>query len=656
MATSDINLADRSGSLVESHKGYDVRIIFFYFLLAALMLTLVAGLAYQQLSKLGEHKSAERQQNLRRVLVPGPRGNIYDRDGRILVTNQPRFSVVLFLDELKTELRREHIRIHKNYVASATAKSDVPSPGQLEQIARVSVAQRYLDQVNAILHRDNKIDPRELARHFQRRLLLPFPLVTDLSAADYARLIEELPVQSPVQVYSSSTRFYPYHAAAAHTLGYVRFDEEVEAEDFPGEGLRTFRAKGAIGKDGLEAQFDSVLQGTPGGSIFRVDPSGFRINPPLEQRTPKQGRNLTTSLDIDLQVAAEDALGDQTGAAVAIDIATGEVLVMASKPGYDLNEFSPRASQATVTAITEAGAWQNLALDAVWPPGSTFKILVSIAGLRSGRLSIDDDSVDCKGVVRIGNRAFGCDNGLEQHGRLNLSEAIAHSCDIYFYLHGIDIGPDIIANEARRFHLDRPTGIELPGETKAMIIPDPAWEKRYRDGVWTKGDTAITSIGQGAIRVTPLQMACFAASVARGDTFTAPTLLHDPARPTQHNEPIGLTPQQRAAIVIGMQGVVTHGTASQTFKLDAMRVPGVQLAGKTGTAQAPGHLNIAWFICFAPADHPQIAVATAIRSDTPGENYAGGRYAAPVVSAILRKYFEKQQRPAAPSISPIKLK
>jgi len=271
---------------------------------------------------------------------------------------------------------------------------------------------------------------------------------------------------------------------------------------------------------------------------------------------------------------------------------------------------------------------------------------VTIAGLRHGTLSPSDTSVECDGYVRIGNRNFSCDNGLGHHGSLDLREAIAQSCDIYFYEHGLRIGAQAIADEARRFRLDQPTGIDLPGEPRHMIIPDPAWKKRVRHEGWTDGDTANMAIGQGDVQVTPLQMACYAASLARDETVTQPTLLHDPDRPDIHSDPIGLTPSQRAVLLDGMEGCTTRGTA-KILALPDLAIPGVRIAGKTGTAQYGEHLNVAWFICFAPLDRPEIAVAVAIRSDRPGENYAGGIYGAQVANAVLKAYFARKGRPAA---------
>lgn len=656
MSTS-LNPFDRAGGLVKSYKGYDPRVVFFYFIIVGLLLVLTAGLAYQQLLRIDTHEKREKFQNQRRVVVPGPRGNIYARDGQtLLVGNRPRFSVVLYLDELKAELRREHIRIHDNFLRSAP--KEVPTYSQLEQIARVSVAQRYLDQVNKILGRESQVDVKALREHFTRQLLLPYTLLDNLEPDEYARLLERLPVQSPVQVYTSSRRYYPFGSAAAHTLGYVRADENIEAEDLPGEDLKTFKMKGTIGKDGLEKAFDSQLQGEAGGTVFRVDPAGFRVDPPLAMVRPMQGKNLITSLDIDLQLAAEEAIGEQTGAAVALDINTGEVLALASKPDYDLNKFSPSASKETVEQMNQAGAWNNLALNGVWSPGSTFKILVSIAGLRAGVLDPADTTVECNGVIYLGRTRKTCDNGLAHHGNLDLAGAIADSCDIYFYRHGIEMGPNLIAAEARRFHLDQPTGIELPGEKRRMLIPSPAWLKEKRDEPWTDGHTANMAIGQGDVDVTPLQMACFAASFARGETTTVPNLLHDPQRARQRTEPIGLTSEQRATIISGMEGVLQHGTAARFFAQKGNVIPGVRIAGKTGTAQKAvyedgkfrGNINIAWFICFAPADKPEIAVAAAVQGDTVGEQYAGGIYGASVANAVLKKYFEKKNRPAATTL------
>ncbi len=659
MAADDVNLAERPGSLVESHRTYDTRLIFFYFVVAALLLVLAGGLAYQQIVKTTVHGDAEKFQNQRRILIPGPRGNIYARDGvTILVGNRPRFAVMIHLDELKLELRREHIRIHNNYLA-AGEKKDVPSYSQLEQLARVSLVQRYLDQLNVILGRDDQADPKKVGAHFQQNLLLPFPLLTDLSPEEFAKLVERLPVRSPLEPTTTIVRDYPFGSAAAHTLGIVGSTDDIESEDLPGEGLRTFKLKGSVGQDGLEKTFDSLLQGEAGGIIYRVDPTGYKVNPPLEKRLPVQGKNLVTSIDIDLQLAAEEAIGDQIGAAVAVDVATGEVLAIASKPDYDLSKFR---APGTIADIEARHAWTNLALNGFYPPGSTFKIVTAIAGMRRGVLPLDQPIVDCEGYLKVGNRLFPCENGLVHHGEILLRNAIAQSCEIFFYKAGELTTIESLAAEAKRFHLDQRTGIELPGEGGRMIVPDPEWKLKAVKEKWFPGDTALTATGQGFVLVTPLQMACFAASVARGEVWTQPTLVHQEGRPAQHTEPIGLTPAQRAALIDGMVGCTTTGTAKTLTSIEGYRIAGVHIAGKTGTPQKDvfrdgkaSKINYAWFICFAPAENPEIAVAIAIEGDTPGETFGGGEHAAPIADAVLKKYFEKKNRAASPAASPFKV-
>jgi penicillin-binding protein 2 len=515
------------------------------------------------------------------------------------------------------------------------------------------VVQRYLDQVNAILGRFEKVKADELHKHFDRELLLPFSLIDDLEPAEYARLLERLPVNSPAQVYTLSSRHYPYGSAASHTLGYVGANENVQLEDFPGEDLRTFKMKGTIGREGVEKKFDAVLQGEAGGAIFRVDPAGNRINPPIQQVFPKQGKRLQLSLDIDLQIATEAKMAENgmAGAAVALDVATGEVLVLASKPDYDLSAFVPRLSNATAADITARGAWYKRAIQGAYPPGSSFKILTTIAGFRSGHLS-PASATNCPGVFYLGGgRAkFDCHDGIA-HGDIGLPRAIEKSCNVFFYKYGYEMGADAMAIEARRFHLDRPTDIDLLDETRRMVIPDEDWKRKTLHQPWVGGDTVQMAIGQSAIVVTPLQMACFAASVARDEVWTQPTILHDPNRPRQHHESIGLTPAQRETLIRAMEQVTLTGTARILTEGKLLpKIPGLRIGAKTGTAQKQsekGIINFAWFIGFAPVENPQIAIAVAIEGDTPGEETGGGLYAAPVAHALFKTWFEKKNRPAS---------
>lgn len=627
--------------LIETHRARNPRLFLFHGLFAAALALLIGGVAYRQIFTTLRYSERERQQNLRRVIVPGPRGNIYDRDGKVLVGNRLRFSVVLNLADLRREFRAEYQVVKANY--SKLDAAERPDTEQMARIARASVAQRYLDQINFILNRRESVRSADLKRHIDRTLLLPFVLLDDLSPEEYARLIERLPVNSPLQVYTSSTRDYPYGSAAAHVLGYSGVNTDPEAEDFPGEGLTTFKMKGSTGRSGLEKIFDAQLQGESGGTIYLVDPAGYKVpGRPVEQRLPVQGKNLVTSLDIELQLAAEEAMKERIGAVAALDVRTGEVLVLISKPDYDLNAFVPRLSHEAAKAISESGGWFNRAIQGAYPPGSTFKIITAIAGLRSGAIQLGESKSLCPGYYMVGNRRFPCWNH-SGHGERDITGAIKDSCNVFFYKYGLETGPELIAAEAKRFGYNHPTGIELPAEYTNSRVADPAWKLAHMKERWFPGDTANIAIGQGDTLITPLQAACFVASLARGETGTKPTLLHDPNRRAQHSAPIGLAPEQYRAVIEGMNLSYRLGTGRLA------RVNGLDGAAKTGTAQKPP-IEIAWTIAFAPLVDPQIAIAVVLEG-AEDVSFGGGANAAPVAQAILAAWKEKRERPPQPEVN-----
>lgn len=631
------------GRLVQTHKGRNPRLQFFYVPLFLLLSILASGIFYQQVVRSDLASEKEKVQSQRRILVPGPRGNVYDRNGQLLVGNRPRFAAVLYLDELRPEYFREYISIRDAYREAEDA--DIPTVLQLSEIARYTVVERYLAKIDRALDRKTELKAKKLRDHFSAQRLLPYTLIDDLQPEEYAKLLEQLPVNSPLQVYTTSTRFYPHGKSAAHALGYVAANRDIDIDEaFPGADLMTFKMVGAEGRNGLEAQFDQKLQGEAGGTIYRVDPGGYRVES-LERRLPVQGENLITSLDIDLQLAAEERMREleMAGAAVALDVQTGEVLVMASLPDYDLNDFSPHLSHSTAADINERGAWLNRAVQGLYPPGSAFKVLVAAAGMHQGVIASDSET-RCNGHYRVGNRLFPCHDG-HAHGEIQLETAISKSCNIFFYEHGLEIGADALAMEARRFGFGTRTNIDIPYENNGSLVADPAWKKANRGSSWTPGDTANMSIGQGFLIVTPLQMAAFTASVARGQTTTTPHMTHDPSRPRQNTEPIGLTPRDYEALLAGMEECTISGTSRTSFTtVRNMRIPGLRVAGKTGTAQKrtpKGTINFAWFICFAPVERPRIAIAVMIEGDTPGEETGGGTFAAPIARDILAKWVEK---------------
>jgi penicillin-binding protein 2 len=620
--------------LLESHKNYNPRLRLFYGVVVVLILVLLGGLTYRQLIIGTLYSDREELQNLRRILVPGPRGNIFDRNGELLVGNRPRFAAVVYLAELRQEFRQEFRDLRRPYI-----EQDIPTTGiPLPSMARAAVVQRYLDQINELLGRDEQVDSRLLERHLRQQLILPFFLVNDLSPEEYARLLEQVPIGSPIQVYSSSVRHYPHGSAAAHVLGYVGSTLEIPEEGVPGERLMTFNIRGSIGRDGLERSMDDRIQGQTGGEIWVVDPDGFQFKR-IERKRSVQGEDVVSSLDIRLQKRMEDLLGSYTATAVALDPRNGEVLALATSPGYDLNDFTPSLPGTVVTEITETQAWTNRALQGLYPPGSTFKMITAMAALRSGVVDARTTSF-CRGSHQVSGRTFHCHNRAG-HGEVDLVRALSVSCNVYFYEHGVSAGIESIAAEARRFGLHEQTGIELPFEARAMLVGTPEWKRRVHGTAWFPGDTANVSIGQGDVRSTPLQMAVMTAALATRRESVRPTILLNGNRNRTHGfRPLEIEDAHYELIIRGMIDAVESGTAR------SVRLPGVSIAGKTGTAQVPtreGRLNMAWFVGFAPVENPEIAIAVLVEGTDPNDNFAGGSTAGPIAREVFREYFSNRE-------------
>ena len=635
----------------EAHTADDPRIFFFLKISTAACLALIIGLAWSQLIDVNEYQKIEKRQTVRRILMPGPRGDIYDRNGNLLVGNRPHYSAVTYLDDLRPEFRKEYSkiiqaerkRIAEEYENTPLTQrpQKVPTPNYTECAwnARMNVVNHYLAQINAVTGRNDSITKTKLIRHFNEQLLLPLPLVEDLSPDQYARLVEQIPVDSPIQIYTSTARYYPYGELAAHLLGYVQ-NTFPDSSEIPDDGVKTFMFKTKLGKTGLERSFNDLLTGTTGMELWRVDPLGFQ-DTRLEMIPPKQGSPLVISVDIDLQLAAEIALGERTGTAVALDVRSGEVLSIVSHPTYNLNDLSPFIPRAVFDEINERGAWLNRSLQLSYPPGSTFKLISSIAGLRNG--TIDKTTVhDCRGVFSLGRRVFRCHSSYG-HGETDLPTAIEKSCNIFYYNEGVEMGIDILSAEAQRFGLDQKTGIEVPFETQRLVVPTKAWKKETGLGNWVPGDTANTAIGQGFLLQTPLQMATLIASIARNETRTRPTiraLTYGEALQVDHGgEPIGLTPEQKDLLWSGMERVVGPNGTGRLVQIDDFKI-----AGKTGTADFRAHgkeVNLAWFIGFAPVENPQIAVAVMVEGTEESQTYQGGSTAGPVAKDIFLKFIEK---------------
>ncbi len=618
------------------HARLNRRLYVLYGVIAIAVLTLLGSLGYRQLILVDDYKLAAERQNYRRILTPGPRGNIYDREGRLLVGNRPVFTAVVYLNELRREFRQEYFSM----VRDLRSANEMMDREALNIRARAAVVQRYLNEINRILDRDEEVNANRIERHFAQSLLLPFPLVTDMTPREYAKLIERIPIDSPVQVMSDSARYYPYEAAAAHILGYVSPTQEFEVEETLGDRLLTFRQNAAVGRDGLERQFDDHLQGSVGLEIWSVDPGGFQYER-VSHELPVRGNDIEISLDIDMQIIAEGAMGTNTGSVVAMDIQTGEILVSASKPNFNLNQLSPRLTTEVFNTIGEEGGWLNRSIQGLYPPGSTFKLITALAAIRAGH--VDEGTViSCPGYHMVGRRTFRCHNHAG-HGDESLVEAIRDSCNVYFYDRGIQTGIRGIADEARRFGLGEPTGIELPNETRRMLIPDPDWKaRRFYGESWFDGDTANVSIGQGDLLVTPLGITSFVASLVRKETRTQATLMrHRGDIPPEHGgEPIGIDSAMLDQVIEGMLQAGRTGTARLASS------PHMRVGGKTGTSQVRKDgrpTTLAWFVGFAPASDPKIAVTVLIEGVPDDDiSYGGGSTAAPIARKVFEAYFEKQ--------------
>ncbi|MEM9157445.1 MAG: penicillin-binding protein 2 [Verrucomicrobiota bacterium] len=625
---------------------YQSRVLIFYVAIILMMSVLLGGLAYRQLFTSAEFKEAGKIQNHRRILTPGPRGNIYDRQGRVLVSNQAKFSAVIFLKD-KT-VREEFEKKRRILFRDFQNENDILTSRDRDRLtiqARAQVIQTYLNDVNRVLGREESVDAKTLSRHFYIDPLLPYPIIDDLNREEFAILLESLPIQSPVQVYASSSRFYPYEAAAAHTLGFVSNAMLEDEVDLPGEDLKTFASKGTFGRDGVEKQYDEYLQGKTGTEIWLVDPSGFQVK--REQRVhPEKGKDVYLSLDIDLQLAAEEKYREleiEKGALIALDVETLEVLAMVSLPAYNLNDTTPRFKSEVVKWINENEAWPNRAFQGIYPPGSPYKLVTTIAGLQHGVITKDTE-YECSGYHKVGDRLFPCHN-RNGHGDVNVKNAIRVSCNVFYYNVGLEIGVDRLSATAMHLGLHKESGIDLPNETSRMLVPTKAWKKENRGYGWTPGDTANMSIGQGFNISTPIQLALLTASIARNEVVSNPSILKltpDQVAERPRGPDLGLNDEQYNILIDGMKRAVAIGTGKNS------QVEGVAIAGKTGTAQfrkrvdgKTGTLEMAWFVAFGPVENPKVAIAVLSEGTVIDKPYGGSIYAAPIAQAVLQTYFDK---------------
>ncbi|MGF1519469.1 MAG: penicillin-binding protein 2 [Nodosilinea sp.] len=449
--------------------------------------------------------------------------------------------------------------------------------------------------------------------------------ISPAQATALAEYTNDLP---GVRLEAEAVRNYPNGDLAAHVIGYTG---ELTDQQLAARREQGYRMGDVVGQMGAESAFESTLHGAWGGQQVEVDSAG-RIISILGEKPAITGQDIQLTIDIDLQRAAEAALGNRHGAIVAIDPRNGAVLAMASWPTYDPNIFTTRITEAQWAQLQGANhPFLNRSLQA-FPPASTFKVVTTAAGIESGQYS-PNTVLSTSGYIQVGGIRFGEWNGAG-FGPLGFTGALSQSANTFFYQVGMRIGGPTLIEMTRRFGFGRKTGIELAAEESTGLVPDDVWKRETLDIPWVPGDTINMSIGQGFMRATPLQVANMFAVVANDGYRVTPHLLKDNETHRNWKESIELSDTTLDVLRRGLRQAVASGTAR------ALNVPHLPpVAGKTGTAEAPPGPSHAWFGGYAPLDNPEIVVVAFAENSGGG----GGSTAAPMAVKVLEAYFGYEQ-------------
>jgi penicillin-binding protein 2 len=543
-------------------------------------------LAYLQLNQGTKNRQIAENNRVRTVAKPPVRGNIYDRKGRLLAGN--KLSHSLFIWPLATK--------RENWLKNRRQIAEILQLNEEEIQAKVA---------NVLVNSTNRV---RIAR--------------DLTEAQITRLQEYGADTDGIDVDIESVRHYPGGQLAAHVLGYTGEMNDRELTQRRSQG---YRLGDVTGKMGLESTLESQLRGEWGGTQIEVDGSG-RLQQFLGQKVSKPGRDVTITLDLELQKVAEEAIGQNKAAIVAMDPRTGEILVMASRPAFDPNSLSGRISPDIWKKLQgQDHPFVNRALRP-FPPASTFKIVTTTAGLESGKFK-PDTILQTYASIRVGGFTF-ADWNHAGFGPQGFPGALKWSSDTFFYQVGQRVGGPTLIEWTRKYGYGKKTGIELPEESKGLVADD-TWKQLNYKMPWTIGDTINMSIGQGFLQTTPLQVAGMFAVPANGGFHVQPHLVKDPTR-KEWRESMNLKPSTIATLRKGLREVVDGGTGA------VMNTPTVpNAAGKSGTAEAPPGPSHVWFGSYAPANKPEIVVV-AFGEHTGG---GGGKTAAPMVLKVMEAYF-----------------
>ncbi len=578
-----------------------------------------------------------------RVRIPPVRGEIRDRNGLLLVGNRSRYDIEFYLPEMVRGYRQRFGAAVPmvRYAGRVRDMAKMMQEANIVQIAHTAVFPR-LQELGLPVENDDE----DLARHFRINAEVPFTYLENVDFRTVAKFSEHDLGLPGVRISVEPMRHYPYGALASHILGYV--GDPVDLTQLPDMRAFDFYEPNVEGKAQIELSMDRYLRGTPGVRIMQRNVRGG-IDKELRVESPPKSNTVYLTIDARIQFIADQALRAVGRAgAVVVDPRNGEILAMASVPSFDPNTFVPSIPATEWKKLTddETDPLTNRALGA-FPPGSTFKLVTALAGLRKG---LAGTSFNCSGGVSYGDHYFKCWK-TSGHGRLTLSDAVKVSCNAFFYQYGNAAGIDSIDVVGRLLGLGQTSSTGLSGEQPG-ILPGPEWLKmNYPQERWSSAYTANVSIGQGFDLVSPLQLVMAYSAVANGGTSYIPRLVRtitDGAGKTvadEHGRPViapeprvrgqlsesGISPAALELLRGGLWKVVNEdgGTARRA------RLEGGIVAGKTGTAQAALHGRqdtIAWFVCFAPYDQPKFAVCVMVQGGA-----HGGSVAAPIAAKILEE-------------------
>jgi penicillin-binding protein 2 len=579
---------------------YYHRLYWMTWLISGLFAILFVRLVWLQVFLGGKFRMQAQSNSMRLEPRRATRGLVLDRNLKLLVSNTPSFSVGL---------------------VPALLPHD---PAQHDAVVR------HLAELL-------QIDPQEILDRLQHSQARPFTALRVAPDVDRSLVgkLEELRDQLPgAVVLSESKRSYPKRSCT-HLLGYLGEITDAQAESLADKG---YKPGDLVGQTGIEKVYDSVLRGEDGGQEVQVNAAG-RETKLLFSKAPVPGNNLVLTLDLNLQQAAEEALGNQPGSVVALDPHNGEILALVSKPDYDLGMFTRRLTPKEWKYLSNGSQrpLTNRAIQGLYPPGSVFKLITTMAGLETGRLE-PKTTFNCPGNFWIDVYSYHCWKA-KGHGLTSLRRALVESCDVYFYEAGLKLTVEPMAKWAQAFGLGAATGIDLPGES-AGLVPDPDWKERTQHMPWFPGNTVQMAIGQSYLLVTPLQLATMTAAMANGGSVYQPHLLKavtDSAGGRTLDEShavllrqVQAKPESWAFLHKAMVDVVNTSTGTGVLA----RVPNITVAGKTGTAQNPHGPDHADFVSFAPAEDPQLVVAVVLENGG-----HGGVAAAPIAQKVYKAFF-----------------